>query len=319
LETSQFADWVTGFEAAAERRQADGDPDWARGAELDAAIVRSLQRFQLGESGDGANLAAKASLGGDESYAKAVRLFIAEEQQHARLLAALLTAANAPVISSHWSDAVFTRIRRALGLHLELMVLFVAEFIALSYYQACRDGAGDPLAAEVARRILADEERHVRFHSQQLRLAFAGLPPVARLAVSWAWQLLMIGTACAVAFDHGAALRRLGVPRWQFTAHVLRGFRSTVTSIRRDKTSPAPEQAGEPPRAGLAAPQNAALWLLNKTASLQTDAIHIGGDARPQSLWWLAVCDGLGAIGSGCRAGPLAGAPWSPRPASTAW
>jgi hypothetical protein len=233
LGTSQFADWVTSFEAAAEQRRADGDPDWARGAELDAAIVRSLQRFQLGESGDGANLAAKASLGEDESYARAVRLFIAEEQNHARLLAALLTAVNAPLISSHWSDAVFTRLRRALGLRLELMVLFVAEFIALSYYRALRDGAGDPLTAEVAARILADEERHVLFHSQQLRLEFAALPPWARVPVSWAWVLLMIGTACVVLFDHGAALRRLRMPRRQFTAHVLSGFRSTVTGIRR--------------------------------------------------------------------------------------
>ncbi|MCW2936437.1 MAG: hypothetical protein JWM19_7399 [Actinomycetia bacterium] len=260
---SEFGDWVSGFQAAAEQRRADGDLDWARGAELDAAIVRSLQRFQLGESGDGANLAAKASLGGDESYATAVRLFIAEEQQHARLLAALLTAANAQLISSHWSDAVFTRLRRALGLRLELMVLFVAEFIALSYYRACRDGTGDPLATEVARRILADEERHVRFHSQRLGLAFAGLHPAAWLAVSWAWQLLMIGTACAVVVDHGAALRRLGVPRRQFAVHVLGGFSSAVTSIRRGEASPAPEPgpAGEPTRAGHPAPQNTTLWL----------------------------------------------------------
>jgi hypothetical protein len=240
LGTSQFADWVTGFEAAAEQRRADGDPDWARGAELDAVIVRSLQRFQLGESGDGANLAAKAALSGDESYAKAVRLFIAEEQEHARLLAALLTAANAQLISSHWSDAVFTRLRRALGLRLELMVLFVAESVALSYYRSCRDGTGDPLATEVARRILADEERHVRFHSQRLGLALAGLPTVAWLAVSCAWQLLMIGTVCTVVVDHGAALRRLGVPRRQFALHVLGGFRSTLTSIRRGQTNPAP-------------------------------------------------------------------------------
>jgi hypothetical protein len=115
------------------------------------------------------------------------------------------------------------------------------------------------LAAEVARRILADEERHVRFHSQQLRRAFADLSPAARLAVSWAWQLLMIGTTCAVLFDHGATLRRLGVPRRRFTARVLGGFRSTVTSIRRGETSPAPERPGEPLRAGHPAPQNAAL------------------------------------------------------------
>jgi hypothetical protein len=277
LGTSQFADWVTGFEAAAEQRRADGDPDWARGAALDAVIVRSLQRFQLGESGDGAGLAAKASFGGDESYAKAVRLFIAEEQEHARLLAALLTAANARVISSHWSDAVFTRLRRALGLHLELMVLFVAEFVALSYYRACRDGTGDPLATEVARRILADEERHVRFHSQRLGLAVAGLPTVAWLALSWAWQLLMIGTACAVVVDHGAALRRLGVPRRQFVVHLLGGFRSTVTSIRRGESSPAPEPASQPPRAGHPAPQNATLWLLDKTVSRGPTPTQVGG------------------------------------------
>lgn len=48
----------------------------------------------------------------------------------------------ARVISSHWSDAIFTRLRRALGPRLELMVLFVAEFIALSYYQAYCDGTG---------------------------------------------------------------------------------------------------------------------------------------------------------------------------------
>jgi hypothetical protein len=257
LGTGLFAGWVTDFEAAAEQRRDAGDPDWARGAKLDAAIVRSLQRFQLGESGDGANLAAKASLGGDESYARAVRLFIAEEQDHARLLAALLAAVNAPLISSHWSDAVFVRLRRALGLRLELMVLFVAEFIALSYYRALRDGARDPLTAEVAGRILADEERHVRFHSGQLRLEFAMLAPWARLPVSWAWQLLMTGTACVVVLDHGTALRRLGVPRRRFTARVLAGFAAAVTSIRRAETSPALQRAGEPAHAAHPAPQNA--------------------------------------------------------------
>jgi hypothetical protein len=128
--TSQWAYWVTDFEAAPKQRRADGDSDRARGAALDAAIVRSLQQFRPGESGDGASLAAKASLGGDESWARGVRLFIGEEQNHARLLAALLTAVNARLISSHWSDAVFIRLRRALGIRLEPMVLFAAEFSA---------------------------------------------------------------------------------------------------------------------------------------------------------------------------------------------
>jgi hypothetical protein len=230
-----FGDWVRDFQTAQKRRHLAGDPDWPRGAVLDAAVARSLQRFQLGESGDGANLAAKASRAGDESYAAAARLFIAEEQNHARLLAELLAAAGVGLISFHWSDTVFVRLRRALGLRLELMVLFVAEFIALFYYRACRDGAGDQLARDVAGRILADEERHVRFHTQRLQLSFAQLPAATRRPVCWAWLLLMTGTAVTVAFDHGAALARYGVQRGAFTAQVLRAF-TTVTSIRQAAT-----------------------------------------------------------------------------------
>src|SRR6185437_976330 len=99
---------------------------------------------------------ARASRGGNEGYAAAVRVCIAEDQNHARLLAALLVAANAPAITSHRSDAGFVRLRRALGVRLELMVLFVAGFIALGYCRALRDGVGEPLAAEAAGRILAD-------------------------------------------------------------------------------------------------------------------------------------------------------------------
>jgi len=94
---------------------------------------------------------------------------------------------------------------------------------------------------EVAGRTLADEERHVRFHAQQMRREFAALPTWSRRPVCWMWQLLMMGTAGVVVFDHGAALVRLGVPRRRFTAHVLGGFASAVTGIRRDEASSAAE------------------------------------------------------------------------------
>lgn len=119
-----FTTWVENFEAEAARRKRTGDPDWAVGARLHPDVVKSVQRFQVGESGDGANLIAKA---GGGTYGEAVRLFVAEEQNHARLLEHLLRAAGQPTISAHWTDAVFVRLRRALGLRLELMVLLIAE------------------------------------------------------------------------------------------------------------------------------------------------------------------------------------------------
>jgi hypothetical protein len=201
-----FDGWVRDFEEAALARARAGDPDWGRSARLHPAIVRSVQRFQVGESGDGANLIAKA---GDGDYGTAVKLFVAEEQNHARLLANLLEAAGAPTIASHWSDAVFVRLRRALGLRLELLVLLVAEVIALTYYRALRDGTDDPLTTDVAGRILADEQRHVPFHRH--RLGRVGL----------GWRILLTGTAVVVALDHGSALRQLGMTRRRFIAETL--------------------------------------------------------------------------------------------------
>ena len=166
-----FTTWVENFEAEAARRKQVGDPDWTVGARLHPDVVKSVQRFQVGESGDGANLIAKA---GGGAYGAAVRLFVAEEQNHARMLEHLLRAADQPTISSHWTDAVFVRLRRALGLRLELMVLLIAETVALRYYRALRDGSRDPLTADVADRILRDEERHVPFH--QARLGRVCLP-----------------------------------------------------------------------------------------------------------------------------------------------
>src|SRR5690606_22315869 len=82
----------------------------------------------------------------------------------ARRLARLLTAGGRPTLPGHWSDTVFVRLRRLMGLRTELLVLMVAEVVALRYYRALRDGTTDPLTREVAARILADEERHVPFH-----------------------------------------------------------------------------------------------------------------------------------------------------------
>ncbi|KDN19910.1 ferritin-like domain-containing protein [Amycolatopsis rifamycinica] len=213
------AHWLQDFEAEAERRRGREDPPWEQGTTLHPDIAKSIQRFQVGEAGDGANLIAKAA--GDDTYLAAVKLFVAEEQNHARLLAELLRAAGVGTIAGHWSDTVFVKLRRALGLRLELMVLLIAEVVALRYYRALRDGAGDPLVAEVAARILADEERHVPFHCHRLR---GGFPAGVRAVVFGAWRVLLIGVTITVAVDHGPALRRLGVGRREFVADVLTAF-----------------------------------------------------------------------------------------------
>ncbi|WP_436497599.1 ferritin-like domain-containing protein [Actinokineospora sp. HUAS TT18] len=207
--------WVRHFEVEAARRSAAAEPEWTLGARLHPAVVRSVQRFQVGEDGDGANLIAKADAAGDADYARAARMFVAEEQEHARLLAALLAAAGARTITGHWSDAVFVRLRRALGLTLELKVLMIAEVIALVYYRTLRDGTSDPLTTAVAGRILADERRHVPFHLARLGPRPRALP---------LWRALFCGVALVVALDHGPALHALGTTRRDFVAACVKLF-----------------------------------------------------------------------------------------------
>ncbi|WP_245614044.1 hypothetical protein [Actinokineospora inagensis] len=139
----------------------------------------------------------------------------------------LLAAAGAGTVASHWSDEVFVRLRRALGLHLELMVLMIAEVVALGYYRVLRDGAGDPLTAVVAGRILADERRHVPFHMDRLAGVLSGVGLAA-------WRVLFLAVVLVVAVDHGAALRALGVTRVGFVREVVAEF--TAATRRRGVT-----------------------------------------------------------------------------------
>lgn len=234
-----YAHWLQNFETEAERRGQREDPPWERGANLHPDVAKSVQRFQVGEAGDGANLIEKAA--GDGTYLAAVKLFVAEEQNHARMLARLLGAAGVPTLAGHWSDTVFVKLRRALGLRLELMVLLIAEVVALRYYRALRDGTGDPLVEQVAARILADEERHVPFHCHRLEIAFRELGRPTRAAVFGAWRVLLLGVTITVAADHGAALRRLGVGRLVFVADVLTAFEAALARIRGEEPKPGPQ------------------------------------------------------------------------------
>ncbi|MDI6104810.1 ferritin-like domain-containing protein [Actinoplanes sp. NEAU-A12] len=209
------------------------------GGHLHRALIRSIQRFQAGEDGDGTGLIAAATRAGDPVYLAAVRLFVAEEQSHAARLANVLRYAGAAPISGHWTDTVFVLVRRGGGLRLELLTLMLAEVVALRYYRALRDGSGDAYVADVAARILADEKRHVPFHLDRLRQSFARTPLAGRVAAAGGWGVLMLGAVLVVALDHGSALRVLGVTRRRFIIDVLRLFRPMAASVFRQRATAA--------------------------------------------------------------------------------
>jgi hypothetical protein len=233
-EVSEFGPWVDHFEQNdAVHARTDSAIDFGGNCAVPEAVRRPLIASvrQLGESGDGQQLLHKAAQAGDPEYLRAAELFVAEEQQHAALLLRLLGHLGGEPIRRHWSDAVFVRLRRLMGLRTELMVLTVAEVVALSYYGGLASDGPDPVVRAVAERIVADEHPHVRFQQQRLRAGLAGSRAPLRLLAFGLWWITAIGATVVVAFDHGPLLRAIGYRRVRFVRDVLADFAKVVTAV----------------------------------------------------------------------------------------
>jgi (E)-4-hydroxy-3-methyl-but-2-enyl pyrophosphate reductase len=165
--------WVRHFHANADT---PADIPWDDPRRLSAverrAVLRSIQIFQLGESGGGSRLLRAAETycrqTGDRHYLKALRLFIREEQHHAELLARFLRREKTDLLGRQWTNGIFRRCRNLVGLELMLAVLLAAELMARVYYAALSRATDDPVLRAICGRILRDERWHVRFQCDRL-------------------------------------------------------------------------------------------------------------------------------------------------------
>ena len=192
---------------------------------VEAGLRSSLPTFQLGETGTGSHLLKMAAKVGDEDYVEALRLFIKEEQEHARLLALVCNALDIQMLDSHWTDGVFQTVRRLFGLRAEVLVLLVAEFVSLRFYEVLAQGVGDPTLARIFARIQGDEHRHLEFHAATLPEHLDRWPSPIRSFAHVVWFTLVVGSAAVVATDHRKALRACGTSP-------LRFFRDVTAVLR---------------------------------------------------------------------------------------
>jgi hypothetical protein len=174
-------------------------------------LIASLQRFQVGESGEGRTLKRHAAATGNPDYIEAIHLFIKEENEHARLMSEILKRLDAPLLKSHWTDNAFIALRHGFGLEEELLVLLIPEMIAQRYFRALRDGTTDPVVRAVCEQIMHDEDGHVAFHVSYLQEALAKLPLLRRALLRIGWRVLFRGACVVVMYDHYSVLRAVGV------------------------------------------------------------------------------------------------------------
>ena len=229
--------------------------------ELMAAIARSLQRFHLGEAGEG-RVAHEAEVSDDpaldEAARRAIGLYVREEGRHAREVAGLLAAIGSHTARRHWSESLFRRGRRSLGLRTKMMTIASAEVVGIVFYGMLRDhGPTDPIR-RLGEVICEDEVQHLAFQAEWFAHAVRTARGPRRAVVAagvGAEFVVIVGSAIGVfTLDHGPLIRAMGLRRRDVAAKCARvaasALRRAVTGsgLNRQQPGPGGERRGEDER-----------------------------------------------------------------------
>ena len=160
----------------------------------------------------------------DPLFAGALDLFIKEEQQHSRYLAAFMESQGIPLLQRHWVDSVFRRVRGLAGLELSLTVLVTAEIIAVPYYRALRAATGSPILKMICTRILEDEANHLKYQASMLARVASTRPLALRRALCKLHQLFLRGTILVVWKGHCEVFEAAGYNFRRFKTETLAEF-----------------------------------------------------------------------------------------------
>ena len=231
-------EWRRYFEANALRPvpRVEAAPQLTR--ERHEALVRSLQKFQLGETGEGrlANQIDTAVLRAvDDDFRACVKMFVREEGRHARVLGFMLRALGAGLVTRDWSAAGFRTLRRLIGVRVKLFVALAAEAVGAGFYGMIGARLAEGELPRVLRQLCSDEEAHLQFQADFFRAQLPAAPMRALFCATWA----LAGRAATliVIVDHRATFRAFGIARaeaWRtMVSHVDAAARAIWSGARR--------------------------------------------------------------------------------------
>jgi hypothetical protein len=192
------------------------------------ALVRSLKRFQLGESGEGRiahEVDRLQAPGVDPDYRVALKLFVAEEGRHAGILARMVLVLGDELLARDWSERLFVRARRALGVRFKLLVLLAAEVIGIGFYGLLGQVLPEGAMASALAQLCEDEEAHLRFHCEFLSLQ----PRMLR----WCWWPIGVAATFAVLASHRHTLRAFDIPLSIAARRLLERVREAAQRLQR--------------------------------------------------------------------------------------
>jgi hypothetical protein len=195
-------------------------------------ITTSLQQFQRGEHSEGKHLYAFAKRFPDPDYLVSIKPFIKEEQMHARALGSYMKKHGIPAIHGHWVDGVFRWLRKLAGIENTVRVLLVAEIIAKVYYKGLHEATGSVLLKKICTQILCDEDYHIRFQCDALRVFYQKKSFFAKLFIKSWHTTLMTGTIFVVWWHHRKVLSKGGYSLTRFFTEAAQVHFDAINMIR---------------------------------------------------------------------------------------
>jgi hypothetical protein len=209
--------WVEWFQFNRSRPE-PGVPDRVLvDRELHAPLVRALQVFQRGETGEArvvGELARSGHPAVDAMLIAALTLHLKEEGRHARELKLALKSLGAPIVGDSRAERLFRVSRRAFGPFEELVVLGVAEVVGMAFYQTLGERLPQADLARTMRTIARDEAAHLDFLCDVFTEAAQNTPATQRPAAIARWSALFVpgieAGALLVAAQHRHLLHLLG-------------------------------------------------------------------------------------------------------------
>lgn len=220
--TFSSAYWLSFFENNKRNKQAFVWPQYLDVPySVRVPIINSLQRFQLGETGDGNHLRKYAKTLNDPIYEQCIDLFVAEENAHALVLARIIESMDGYLITWHWSDYAFVSLRHLLGLKTEIFIILTAEIVGKCFYQACADNLPDQSFRAIFSSIVLDEIAHLKFHWSFMRKEMRAFPWLMRRVIYYFWSAVFLAICFVFVIDHSEALRALGKTPRSFLSDCL--------------------------------------------------------------------------------------------------
>ncbi len=195
---------------------------WVLAPVIETALAKALPIFQLGEIGAGRHLLDTALGVTSEDHLQALRFFIIESQEHARILALVCAELGIDMLEEHWTERVFRKTRYLRGFRTEMLAVVIGGMISARIYETISDGVGDPTLSRIFGRLHSDELRHLDFHNATLPDHLARWSPSARRSIKTIWKVAAFGAAVAVSVEQRNLLRSCASNQFRFLRAISR-------------------------------------------------------------------------------------------------